>query len=163
MSTPDEQAVTHLRAGEGETLWVLGLFATLKGQSEEVSFYEGICPPEAGPPPNIHYQQDEAFYVLEGTFSFLSGDETIETGPGSFVWIPRGSVHTFKNIGERPGKVLCASTFPGSHERFFRDVGIPVSDMVTFEPPQGSPDMEKVLASAKRNDIHFVVPEEGRG
>jgi mannose-6-phosphate isomerase-like protein (cupin superfamily) len=163
MLTPDEQATTYLSAGEGETLWVLGAFVTLKAQSDDVSFYEVICPPEAGPPPNIHHQQDEAFYVLEGTFSFLSGDETIETGPGSFVWIPRGTVHTFKYIGESTGKLLVASTFPGSHERFFRDVGVPVDDIATFEPPDGPPDMEKVLASAERNDIHFVLPEETRG
>jgi mannose-6-phosphate isomerase-like protein (cupin superfamily) len=160
MLAPDEQAVTHLPAGEGETLWVLGVFTTLKAQSNDVSFYEGIVPPEAGPPPNVHYQQDEACYVLEGTFSFLSGDETIDTGPGSFVWIPRGTVHTFKNIGESTGKLLFSSTFPGSHERFFREVGVPVDDIATFEPPEGPPDMEKVLASAKRNDIHFVLAED---
>jgi len=160
MLVPDEQAVTHLPAGEGETLWVLGVFATLKVQSNDVSFYEGIVPPEAGPPSNVHHQQDEAYYVLEGTFSFLSGDETINTGPGSFVWIPRGTVHTFKNIGESTGKLLISSTFPGSHERFFREVGVPVDDIATFEPPEGPPDMEKVLASAERNDIHFVLAED---
>lgn len=163
MLAPDEQAITHLPADEGETLWVLGVFVTLKAQSDEISLYEVTCPPEAGPPPNIHHQQDEAFYVLEGTFSFLSGDETIETWPGSFVWIPRGTLHTFKNTGESTGKLLVTSTFPGSHERFFRDVGVPVSDMTTFEAPEGPPDMEKVLASAERNDIHFALPEETRG
>ena len=150
MLAPDEQAVTHLPAGEGETLWVLGVFVTLKAPSDDVSIYEGICPPEAGPPPNIHYQQDEAFYVLEGTFSFLGGDETIEAGPGSFVWITRGTVHTFKNIGESTGKILITSTGAGFHERFFRDVGVPVRDMATFEPPEGPPDIEKVLRSGER-------------
>jgi mannose-6-phosphate isomerase-like protein (cupin superfamily) len=158
MLAPDEQAITHLPAGEGETLWVLGVFVTLKAQSDEISLYEVICPPEAGPPPNIHHHQDEAFYVLEGIFSFLSGDETIEAGPGSFAWVPRGTLHTFENIGDGTGKLLITSTFPGSHERFFRDVGIPVSDMATFEPPDGPPDIEKVLSSGERNDIHFVLP-----
>lgn len=159
MLTPDEQVVTHLPAGEGETLWVLGVFVTLKAQSDVVSFYEVICPPEAGPPPNIHHHQDEAFYVVEGTFSLLGGDETIEAGPGSFARVPKGTVHTFKNTGASTGKLLITSTFPGSHESFFRDVGIPVSDMASFEPPDGPPDMEKVLASAQRNDIHFVQAE----
>lgn len=162
MLTPDEQAVTHLPAGEGETLWVLGVFVTLKAQSDEISLYEVICPPEAGPPPNIHHHQDEAFYVLEGNFSFLSGDETIETEPGSFVWIPRGTLHTFKYTGASMGKLLITSTYPGSHERFFRDVGIPVSDMATFQSPDGPPDIEKVLSSGERNDIHFVLPNETR-
>lgn len=163
MLVPDEQVVTHLSADEGETLWVLGVFVKLKAQSDVVSFYEVTCPPEAGPPPNIHHHQDEVYYVVEGTFSLLSGDKTIEAGPGSLAWIPRGTLHTFKNVGESTGKLLITSTFPGSHERFFRDVGIPVSDIATFEPPDGPPDMEKVLSSGERNDIHFVLPEETRG
>ncbi len=60
------------------------------------------------------------------------------------------------------GKLLIASTYPGSHERFFRDVGIPVSDMATFQSPDGPPDIEKVLSSGERNDIHFVLPNETR-
>lgn len=159
MLAPDEQAGTYLPAGEGETLWVLGVFVSLKAQSDEMSFYEVICPPEAGPPPNVHRLQDEAFYVVEGTFSFLSGDETIETGPGSFVWIPRGTVHTFKYTGESIGKLVITSTGAGYHERFFRDVGVPVNDIATFEPPEDPPEMERVFASAERNDIHFVLPE----
>jgi hypothetical protein len=43
-----------------------------------------------------------------------------------------------------------ASTLPGAHERFFREVGVPVSDRDSFEPPTDSPDMEKVLASAEK-------------
>jgi hypothetical protein len=45
MLAPDEQAVTHWPAGEGETLWGLGLFVTLKAhKSEEVSFYDCYMP-----------------------------------------------------------------------------------------------------------------------
>ena len=162
MVTTSEQGITHLPPGEGETLWVLGDFVTLKAQSDELTLFEGVIPPEGGPPPHIHQQQEEAFYVLEGAFSFLSGDKTIEAGPGSFMWIPRGTLHTFKNTGAEIGRFVSTSTFPGSHERFFRDVGVPVDDIASFQPPEGPPDMEKVLASAERNDIHFVLPEEMR-
>ena len=142
------------------TLWVLGDFVAFKadGESMGLSVFEGLVPPEGGPPPHIHHQQEEAFYVLEGTFSFLSGDKTIEVEPGSFMWISRGTLHMFKNTGTESGRVLVASTLPGSHERFFREVGMPVSDRDSFEPLTDSPDMEKVLASAERNDIHFVLP-----
>jgi hypothetical protein len=100
---------------------------------------------------------------LEGTFSILRGEKTLETGPGSFVWIPRGTLHTFDYAGEGVGRLLVASTLSGSHESFFRDVGIPVSDIEKFEPPGGPPEMEKVLASAERNDMYFVLPEARNG
>jgi uncharacterized cupin superfamily protein len=47
-----------------------------------------LVPLKGGPPPHIHHQQEEAFYVLEGTFSFLSGDKTINAEPGTFMGIP---------------------------------------------------------------------------
>jgi quercetin dioxygenase-like cupin family protein len=158
----NNQGVVRVPPGAGDTLWVLGDFVTFKadGESASLSVFEGLIPPGGGPPPHIHYQQEEAFYVLEGTFSFFSGEKTIEAEPGSFMWIPRGTLHTFKNTGAQSGRVLVTSTFPGSHERFFRMVGVPVSDKASFEPPTGTPDNEKILASAERNDIHFVLPEE---
>ncbi len=164
MATTSERAARHLPAGAGETLWVLGLFVTLKakGDGDKMTFFEVTSPPGGGPPPNIHYQQEEAFYVLEGTFSFLIGDETVTGGPGSFVLIPRGTVHTFKNTGSETGKILETSTLPRSHERFFRDIGVPVTDMASFTPPDGPSDMDKVLRSAESNDIHFVLPDGAR-
>ena len=161
----NDQGVVRVPSGEGETLWVLGDFVTFKadGESASLSVFEGLIPPGGGPPPHIHFQQEEGFYVLEGTFSFLSGDKTIEAEPGSFMWIPRGTLHTFKNTGAQSGRVLVTSTFPGSHERFFRVVGIPVSDKASFKPPTDTPDIEKIISSAERNDIHFVLPEETQG
>ncbi len=76
--------------------------------------------------------------------------------------VPRGTLHTFQNTGAETGKVLITNNLPGAHERFFRDVGVPVTDMASFSPPAGSPDMDKVLSSAERNDIHFVLLEEAR-
>src|SRR5919199_3385643 len=145
------QGVVRVPPGEGETFWVLGDFVIFKadGESSSLLVFEGLAPPGGGPPPHIHYQQEEAFYVLEGTFSFLSGDKTIEAEPGSFMWIPRGTLHTFKNTGAQNGRVLVTSTLPGSHERFFREVGVPVSDKASFEAPAGPPDMEKVMSSAE--------------
>ncbi len=164
METRD-QGVVRVPPGEGETLWVLGDFVAFKADGESVglSVFEGLIPPQGGPPPHVHHQQEEAFYVLEGTFSFLSGNETIEAEPGSFMWIPRGTLHTFKNTGAQNGRVLVTSTLPGSHERFFREVGVHVSDRASFEAPADPPDMEKVMSSAERNDIHFVLPEERHG
>ena len=158
MSATSQRAITHLPAGEGETLWVLGDFVTLKAESAALTLFEVLAPPEAGPPPHIHYEQEEAFYVLEGTFSFQSGDETIKTEPGSFILVPRGTVHTFRNTGAGTGRVLLTNTLPGAHERFFREVGVPVNDIASFQPPTDPPDLAKVMASGARNDIHFQLP-----
>jgi quercetin dioxygenase-like cupin family protein len=160
MSTTSEQSVTYVPAHAGETVWLLGAFITFKtnGESDKLSFFEGIFAPGGGVPPNIHHQQEEAFYVLEGTFSYRIGDNTMTCGPGSFVLVPRGTLHAFQNIGADTGKVLLTNNLPGAHERFFHDVGVPVTDIASFTPPDGPPDMQKLVSSAERNDIHFVLP-----
>ena len=81
MLAPDEQAITHLPAGEGETPWVLGVFVTLKAQSDDVSFYEGIIPPEGGPPPNIHYHKTKRTTSWRGPSHSSVGTKRSRLGP----------------------------------------------------------------------------------
>jgi ethanolamine utilization protein EutQ (cupin superfamily) len=38
--------------------------------------------------------------VLEGHFVVRVDDRTLEGGPGTYVHCPKGSVHTFRNMGE---------------------------------------------------------------
>jgi mannose-6-phosphate isomerase-like protein (cupin superfamily) len=73
-----------------------------------LEFLEVTSPPGTGPPRHIHHSCDELFYVLEGEFLFLVGERQVGALPGTFVFIPRGTVHAAKVIGTEPGKVLAA-------------------------------------------------------
>jgi mannose-6-phosphate isomerase-like protein (cupin superfamily) len=60
----------------------------------------GAGPPGApGPPVHIHPTTDEAFYVGAGEATFRLGDEEHVAGPGSLVFVPRGTPHTVWNAG----------------------------------------------------------------
>jgi quercetin dioxygenase-like cupin family protein len=112
-----------LGPGEGRT--IPGTDAiTLKATSEEtggsIGFLEATSLPGYGPPRHIHRSYDELFYVLEGEFLFLVGERQISALPGTFVFIPRGTVHAAKVIGSEPGKVLIAY-IPGGLERSFEE------------------------------------------
>ena len=93
---------------------------TLKASGEEtggaLGFLEATTPPGFGPPRHIHYGCDELFYVLEGEFDFLLGDRIVHAGPGTFVFIPRGTVHAPKVVGSAAGRVLTAM-IPGGVEQ----------------------------------------------
>jgi mannose-6-phosphate isomerase-like protein (cupin superfamily) len=54
-------------------------------------------------PSHVHYQDDEAWYVLEGALRFRFGDHAFEAGPGDVVLAPKGTVHAYGNArrGER--------------------------------------------------------------
>ena len=75
-----------------------------------------------GPPPHTHERLHDMFYVLEGTLTFRLGDETRELGPGSFVCVPPGEVHTFSNESDQPVRFLNFNT-PSGWENYMRELG----------------------------------------
>jgi mannose-6-phosphate isomerase-like protein (cupin superfamily) len=62
-----------------------------------------VGPPRLIAPRHVHHNDDEAWYVLEGTLRVQSGENEIEAPAGSAVLVPRGKPHTFWNPG--PGRV----------------------------------------------------------
>lgn len=53
--------------------------------------------PMTGPPMHIH-QEDEVFEVLQGTMTFVCGDERFEAEAGTIVVIPAQMPHTWANL-----------------------------------------------------------------
>ena len=112
-----------LGPGEGRT--IPGTDAiTLKATGEltggSIGFLEATSSPGYGPPRHIHRSHDELFYVLEGEFLFLVGERQVSATPGTFVFVPRGTVHAAKVIGNEAGKVLIAYV-PGGLEHSFEE------------------------------------------
>jgi mannose-6-phosphate isomerase-like protein (cupin superfamily) len=68
-----------------------------------------------GPGPHSH-PEDDVFFVIEGTMSFLVGAEWIDAPKGSFVLVPGGVTHDFEN---RSSARACALNFsaPGDFEQ----------------------------------------------
>jgi mannose-6-phosphate isomerase-like protein (cupin superfamily) len=60
-------------------------------------------PPRWIAPLHLHRNDDEAWYVLEGTLCVRVGREVVEAPAGSAVFVPRGTPHTYWNPG--PGLV----------------------------------------------------------
>ena len=77
--------------------------------------------PGEGPPPHLHRDRDEYFYVLEGTYQLSVGDTEATVGPGAMVFVPSGTPHAFKNIASHPGRLI-EWTIPGSNGDYFRAV-----------------------------------------
>ena len=61
------------------------------------------------------------FYVLEGTLTLRLGDEEHQVGPGTFACVPPGVVHTFRNGGDAPVRLLNFNT-PSGWEHYMRDL-----------------------------------------
>ncbi len=59
---------------------------------------------------HVHHDDDEAWYVLEGTLGFRLADETVEAGAGAVVFASRGTPHTFWNAGSGPARYVLVMT-----------------------------------------------------
>jgi mannose-6-phosphate isomerase-like protein (cupin superfamily) len=75
--------------------------------------------PGEGPPPHLHRDREEYFFVVAGTYALSVNGSESTIGPGTLVFVPRGSVHAFKNISSDTGKLL-EWTIPGSNGDYFR-------------------------------------------
>jgi mannose-6-phosphate isomerase-like protein (cupin superfamily) len=56
-------------------------------------------PPRFIAPLHLHHNDDEAWYVLEGTLCVNVGDKNVEAKAGAAVFVPRGTPHTYWNPG----------------------------------------------------------------
>jgi oxalate decarboxylase/phosphoglucose isomerase-like protein (cupin superfamily) len=101
-------------------------------------------------------QRRNLFYVLEGEFLFLVGERQVSALPGSFVFIPRGTVHAAKAIGTEPVKVLIAY-IPGGLEHSFEEFAQLRTEQ--GEEANRSTDRGRTVAEInEKYDSEFVGP-----
>lgn len=123
-STLPQPALFHRPHAAGASFWGPGDIYTwlVTGEESGGAYFSmlAIVPPQGGPPPHIHRDEDETFYVLEGSPTFRLGDERIVAGPGDFVNVPKGVLHCFRNFSDEPMKMILTFT-PAGIERFFEE------------------------------------------
>jgi mannose-6-phosphate isomerase-like protein (cupin superfamily) len=115
----EQRAPIFLSPGEGRDYPMGRIRALFKADGGETAGRYSISewwlePRTKGPGPHAH-DEDDAFYVLDGTMSFLLGERWIDAPKGSFVLAPGGMTHDFENRGGVRAGVLNFSA-PGEFE-----------------------------------------------
>jgi quercetin dioxygenase-like cupin family protein len=64
---------------------------------------------------------EESFFVLDGGFTFTSGEDRHEVGPSSYLLVPRGTPHMIE-AADGGGRLLVLSV-PGGVEEMFFELG----------------------------------------
>lgn len=114
-----KRASIFLPPGEGRAYPMGRISAIFKADGDETKRGYSISewwlePHTQGPGPHSH-EEDDVFFVLEGTMSFLLGDRWIDAPKGSFVLAPGGMTHDFQNrSSSRAGALNLA--IPGEFE-----------------------------------------------
>ena len=96
-------------------------FKVLGEQSREsLTAADTAAAPGEGPPLHVHREQDELILLLDGAMRIRLGDSVVDAGPGSCVFIPRGTPHTWQNVGATPVRFFITITPASSgFEQFF--------------------------------------------
>ncbi len=139
--------------GEGEVHAMGPNTIAIKATSEDTGggFFlseSTIAPGFHGPPPHVHERLHDMFYVLDGTLTMRLGDEEREGGPGTFVCVPPGTVHTFSNAVDATVRTLNLMA-PGGLEQYLKEVA---------EATRGGPADPQLMAGiASKYDFHPAV------
>lgn len=143
-------------------------FAFFK-RGEKYTLSEGLVPSGGGPPPHIHKDYDEYFYLPDGNVKFWVGDKTypgdsipgvnapksdvhsIITKPGDLLYVPANTVHGFEAVGDEPVRMVFIWESDTTYD-YFQAVGQPIKD--PLNPPKVKPENKELfVSSAPQFDI----------
>lgn len=143
----------HISSDGGRKINVLGIPMVIRIHGRDtdgiVSAVESHDVPGGGPPPHIHHREDETFQILEGDYEWMVGDQKFIARKGATVFAPRGIPHTYRYLGQAPGRLMCVIT-PSGFEGFFEEI-----DALS---PDQQRDIPRVIEIGKKYGLEFPPP-----
>lgn len=141
------------------TYWNVGILwamlATGDQTSGSYSLMEEWCPKNSGPTPHSH-DQDEAFYIIEGTITYLANGQQMQATAGGFVSIPKGTVHSFR-VDSETAHILNFYA-PAGFEQIILELAEPAAAR-TLPPPDfhdRAVDHGAILALFEQHGTHLL-------
>jgi mannose-6-phosphate isomerase-like protein (cupin superfamily) len=143
-----------MEEADGKPVHVVGEDVTIKISSRDTggafAVFEGRTRPRQGPPLHLHRHQDEWWYVVEGEYRFEVDGQEIYASAGATVFAPRGSRHTFQNVGTAPGHTV-TTVVPGGLDLFFEE-------LETVAPRGTVPDTAALLPLFEKHGLELLGP-----
>jgi quercetin dioxygenase-like cupin family protein len=140
----------HVSKDGGKQVNVIGIPIVIRVHGRDTGGVLSVCEshdlPGGGPPPHIHHREDETFQVLEGEYEFTCDGKTFKAQKGATIFAPRGVPHTYRYLGETPGRLMVTLT-PAGFEKFFEEVG-------ALTPQQQ--EIPRVIEMAKKYGLEFL-------
>ncbi|BAZ05003.1 cupin domain-containing protein [Calothrix sp. NIES-3974] len=144
-----------LRSQEGQIVQVLSDRVCIKLKSthspNSMAVVTVDVPPDGFVPPHTHTQEEESYYMLEGSMVMQLGSEEFTIEPGDFVHVPAGTIHGYRNNSDQPIRFL-AWTIGGSIDEFFIEMSTKIREI-----PKDLPKMPEIL---EKYGVKMVIPPE---
>ncbi|MHB8575043.1 MAG: cupin domain-containing protein [Dehalococcoidia bacterium] len=104
------------------------------------------------PLPHVHHVHEEALYVIAGELSVQAAARTLVAPAGTFILIPRGTLHTFRNSGTQEARYLILVSPPGLEGMWEEFVELRQA------APTGQVDFDTIRRTGLKYDTEFIVP-----
>lgn len=158
---PLDAQLIHRIPGTGKTYSAVGdkyvMLATGDETGGAYCLAVATVPPGGGPPPHYHTREEESFYVLEGEVTFMVDGKTVIGTPGTFVQIPRGTPHAFKNQSAAAARMLIQCS-PAGFDSFMAEFATELSSPDAPPLPPSPTEIEKLLRIAPSYGIVMLPP-----
>ncbi len=109
-------------------------------------------------PYHLHHMEDEAFYVLDGEFTFFCDGKKTVLGSGGYIFLPRGVPHGLKCSSEKDSRLL-TFVIPGADVGFvgmMLEMAVPATDRILRNPTP--PDLQRLKTLCEKNKIDILGP-----
>jgi quercetin dioxygenase-like cupin family protein len=146
MAATAGSAVIH--AGQIEIRFLLEAAQT----AGTLTMFEFAVPAQARVPvAHSHEAFDETVYGLSGVLTWTLEDQQVRVGPGDVLFIPRGHVHQFVNLGHEDARQLSAITPGLLGPEYFQEI----AEVVNVGGP---PNIERIMEVMRRHGLRPVLP-----
>jgi quercetin dioxygenase-like cupin family protein len=122
----EQGSVWEMESGRPTTFKLLS-----EQTSGAVSVFEEVVPMGGGTPLHIHHTSDEVIHLLAGELRIRLGTQVTTIAAGTWVFIPRGTPHAWKNLVREPARaafVFCPADGAKCFEEL-RLLGLPISNI----------------------------------
>ena len=135
---------------EGRYLNVVGdqQWIKLRGEDTNGAFamVEQQNQPGISIPTHMHTREDETFYIAEGKVQFTVDGKDVIAEPGTTVFLPKKTPHSFKVIGDKLARVIVLVS-PAGCERLFEELA---------NLPPGQQDISNAIKISERYGVYFL-------
>lgn len=154
----DDADLKHVSvAGDTYTILLGG-----KDTAGRFTLIDMLVLPSGGPPPHRH-DFEETFIMLDGEIEVTFRGQSSRLRAGETANVPANAPHFFRNVSDRPARMLCICS-PAGQEEFFLAVGDRVPSR-TSPPPELDEDEQqkrvaKAIELAPRYRTELLIPDQ---
>lgn len=131
MKTNSLQPKPYMLTDESASFETLGALVSIKASTEQTggafNLFDVLLPNGFETPLHIHYAEDVAIFILEGSLDVYWGAEKMPALAGSFFFQPRGTPHGFRVMGTKTARISYL-TIPAGFDRFLLETSQRVTD-----------------------------------